>query len=89
MFKFKYLKIRLTNQNCMNHDNTSEVNVGNDRYHLVQYLLSSCLLCENMQGTVHKTIILTVICVNATLGPHIKERTWAENVGELGADDDI
>ena len=73
--KFKYLEIRLTNQNCMNRDNTSEVNAGNGRYHLVQYLLSSCLLCENMQVTVHKTIILTTVCVNVILGPHIKERT--------------
>jgi hypothetical protein len=53
----------------MNHNNTSEVNVGNDRYHLVQYLLSSCLISEYIQITVHKTIILAVVSVNVILGP--------------------
>ena len=60
---------KLTNQNCMYHNITRTVNVGKDCYHLVHYLLLSCLLCENMKITVYKTIILTVVCVNVILDP--------------------
>jgi hypothetical protein len=57
--KFKYLGT-LTDQNCMHEEIKSRLNSRNTSYHLVQSLLSSCLLSMNLKVKIHKTIILPV-----------------------------
>jgi hypothetical protein len=47
--KFKYLGAKLTHQNCMHEDIKSRLNSGNAYYHLVQSLLSSCMLSRNVK----------------------------------------
>jgi hypothetical protein len=59
--KFKYLRTTLTDQNCMREEFNSRLNLGIACYHLVQSLLSSCLLSRNLKVRIYKTIILTVV----------------------------
>jgi hypothetical protein len=59
--KFKYLVKTLTDQNCMHREINSRQNSGNSCYHLVQSLLSSCLLSRNLKVKIYKTIILPVV----------------------------
>jgi hypothetical protein len=59
--KFKYLGTTLTDQNCMQEEIKSRLNLGNACYHLVQSLLSSRLLSTNVNVNTHKTIILPVV----------------------------
>jgi hypothetical protein len=44
--KFKYLGTTLTNQNDIRDEINSRLNSGNDCYHSVQNLLSSCLISK-------------------------------------------
>jgi hypothetical protein len=46
--KFKYLGTTLTDQNCRQEEINSRLNLGNACYHLVQNLLSYCLLSRNV-----------------------------------------
>jgi hypothetical protein len=61
MAKFKYLGTTLTDQNGMQEEIRIRLNVGNACYHLVQSLLSSCLLCRNVKVKIYKTIILPFV----------------------------
>jgi hypothetical protein len=58
--KFRYLET-LTDQNCMHKEIISRLISGNACYHLVQSLLSSCLLSRNVKLEIYKTIILPVV----------------------------
>jgi hypothetical protein len=59
--KFKYLGTTLTDQNCMNEEMMSRINLDNDCYHSIQTLLSSHLLSRNVKIKNYKTIILPVV----------------------------
>jgi hypothetical protein len=59
--KFKYLGTKLTDQNCMQEEIKSRLNLGNACYHSVQSLLSSRLLSRNVKVKIYKTIILPVV----------------------------
>jgi sorting nexin-29 len=59
--KFKYLGTTLTDENCMQEEIKSRLNLGNACYHLVQNLLSFCLLSRNVKVKIYKTIILPVV----------------------------
>jgi sorting nexin-29 len=59
--KFRYLGTTLTDQNHMHKEIKSRLTSGNGCYHLVQSLLSSCLLSRNLKVKIYKTIILPVV----------------------------
>jgi hypothetical protein len=59
--KFKYLGTTLIDQNCMQEEIKSRLNLGNACYHSVQSLLSSRLLSRNVKVKIYKTIILPVV----------------------------
>jgi hypothetical protein len=59
--KFKYLGTTLTDQNCMQKEIKSRLNMGNACYCSVQSLLSFCLLCRNVKVKIYKAIILPVV----------------------------
>jgi hypothetical protein len=72
--KFKYLGTTLTDQNCMQEENNSRLNSWTACYHLVQSLLSSCLLSRNVKVKIYKTIILSVVLYGCETWSHIKGR---------------
>jgi hypothetical protein len=77
--KFKYLGTTLTAQNCMQKEIKSRLNSGNACYHLVQSLLSSCLLSRNIKVKIYKTIILPVVlyrCETWSLTLREEHRLW-------------
>jgi hypothetical protein len=59
--KFKYLGTTLTDQNGMEEEIKSRLNLGNACRHSVQSLLSFRLLCRNVKVKIYKTIILPVV----------------------------
>jgi retron-type reverse transcriptase len=59
--QFKYLRTTLTNQNSIQEDVKSRLNLGNACYHSVQNRLSSSLLSKMIKIKVYRTIILPVV----------------------------
>jgi hypothetical protein len=51
----------LTDQNCLQEEIKSRINLGNACYHSVQSLLSSNLLSRNVKVKIYQTIILPVV----------------------------
>jgi hypothetical protein len=59
--QFKYLGTAITNQNLIQEEMSGRLNSGNACYHSVQNLLSSHLLCKNLEIRIYKTIIFPVV----------------------------
>jgi hypothetical protein len=59
--KFKYLGTTLTDQNSIQEEIKSRLNLGNACYYSVQNLLSSRLLSRNLKINIYRTIILSVV----------------------------
>jgi hypothetical protein len=57
----KYLGTTLTDQNCMNEEIKSRLNLRNVCYHSIQSLLSYRLLSRNVKVKIYKTIILPFV----------------------------
>ena len=53
--EFKYLGTTVTNQNSIQEEIKSRLKSGNACYHLVQNLLSSSLLSENLKSKIYRT----------------------------------
>ena len=58
---FKYLGKTITDQNSIQEEIKSRLELGNACYHLVQDLLSSRLLSKNLKIKIYRTIILPVV----------------------------
>jgi hypothetical protein len=61
VLQFKYLGTTVINQNLIEEGIKRRLNSGNACYHLVQNLLSFCLLSRNLKMRIHNTIILPVV----------------------------
>jgi hypothetical protein len=61
VLQFRYLGMTVTNQNLIQEEIKMKLNSGNACYHLLQYLLSSCLLSKNVKIRIYKSIILPVV----------------------------
>jgi hypothetical protein len=59
--EFKYLGTTLTDQNSVQKEIMSRLNLGNACYHSVQNVLSSRLLSTNLKMKIYRTIILPVV----------------------------
>ena len=59
--EFKYLGTTLTNQNSIQEEIKSRLQLGNACYYSVQNLLSSSLLSKNLKIKIYSTIILPVV----------------------------
>jgi ribosomal protein S2 len=59
--KFRYLGMMLTNQNCIQEEIKSRLNLENACYHTVQNLSSSHLLFKNIKIKIYRSTILPVI----------------------------
>jgi hypothetical protein len=59
--EFKYLGTTLTDQNSIQEEIQSSLNLGNACYHSVQNLLSSRLLSKYLKIKIYRTIILPVV----------------------------
>jgi len=59
--EFKYLGTTLTDQNSVQEEIKSRLNLGNACYHSVQNLLSSRLLSKDLKIKIYRTIILPVV----------------------------
>ena len=59
--EFEYLGTTLTNRKSIQEEIKSRLKSGNACYHSVQYLLSSSLLCKNLNIKIYRTIILPVV----------------------------
>jgi hypothetical protein len=57
----KQLGMTIKNENLIQAEITRRLNSGIACYHLVQNLLSSRLLCKNVQIIIYKTVILPVV----------------------------
>jgi hypothetical protein len=55
--KFQFLRMTVTNQNCIQKEIKSRLNSGNTCYHSLQSLLSSRLLSKNSKIKIYRTII--------------------------------
>jgi hypothetical protein len=72
--EFKYLGTTLTDQNCIQEEMKSRLNLGNACYHSVQNLLSSRILSKNVWIKIYRTIILPVVLYGC--------ETWSLTLGE-------
>jgi len=59
--QFKCSGTTVTNQNSIQEEIKSRLKSGNACYHLVQNLLSFCLLSKNIKIKIYRTIILHVL----------------------------
>jgi hypothetical protein len=59
--QFRYFRTAVTIQNLIQEEIKRRLNSGNTCYHLVQNLLSSCLLSKSGKIRIYKTIILPVV----------------------------
>ena len=59
--ELKYLGTNLTNQNSVQKEIKSRLNLGNACYYSVQNVLSSSLLSKNIKLKIYRTIILPVV----------------------------
>jgi len=59
--EFKYLGMKLTDQNSIQEEIKSTSKLGNACYHSVQNLLSSRLLSKNLKIMIYRNIILPVV----------------------------
>jgi hypothetical protein len=60
--EFKYLGVTsLTSQNSIQEEIKSRLKSGNASYHLVQNLLSSSFLPQNLEITIYRTVILPAV----------------------------
>jgi hypothetical protein len=59
--QFKYLGMRVTNQNLIQEEIKRRLNSGNACYHSVQNLFPSRLLSKNVKVRIYNTIILAVV----------------------------
>ena len=58
---FGYLGATFTNQNSIQEEIKSRLNLQNACYHPVQKLLSSSLLSKNLKLKIHRTVILPLV----------------------------
>jgi hypothetical protein len=72
MEQFRYLGMTITNQNLIQEEVKSRLNLGNACNHSVQNLFSSHLLSKNIK--LYKTIILPVVLYGC--------ETWSQTLSE-------
>jgi hypothetical protein len=65
---FKYLGTALMDQNSIQEEIHTRLTAGNACYCLVQNILSSSLLTNNIRIKTHRTVILPVVCMGIKLG---------------------
>jgi UDP-galactopyranose mutase len=85
--EFKYLETTLINQNTIQEEIKSRLNLRNACYYSLQNILSSRLLSRYLKIKIYRTIILTVIWIGVKLGRW--HWTQAEGVQELGTEETI
>jgi hypothetical protein len=61
VIQFKHLKMMIRNENLIQEEIKRRLNLGNACCHLMQNLLSSCLLFKNIKIAIYITIILPVV----------------------------
>jgi hypothetical protein len=70
--KFRYFGMTVTNLNLIHEEIKSRLHLDNAFYHLVQKLLSYCLLSKNVKIRIYKTIFflngMCRYCVNRRFG---------------------
>jgi hypothetical protein len=66
--ELKYLRMMVTNQNCICKEIESTLNSGNACYHSVQNILSSHVLSKNLKIKICKIEILPAFCGTVKLG---------------------
>ena len=77
MEEFKYLRTTLTNQNSVQGEIKSRLKSGNACYHLMQNLLSSSLLSNNIKIKMYRTIILPFVLYGyETWSLTLREECW-------------
>jgi hypothetical protein len=59
--QYKYLTMTVTNQNLIQKEMKRRLNSGNNCYHSVQNLQSSCLLLKNLKIRIYRTIVLPAV----------------------------
>jgi hypothetical protein len=59
--ELKYLRTTLSDQNYVNEEIKSRINLGNDCYHSAQSLLSSRLLSRNVKFKIYKNGIMPLV----------------------------
>jgi hypothetical protein len=72
--QFRYLRMRVTNQNLIQEEIKRRLSSGSACYHSVQKVLSSCLLSKNIQFKIYRTVILPVVLYGC--------ETWSLTVRE-------
>jgi hypothetical protein len=66
--QFRYLGTTIKNQNLIQEEIKSKLNLGNASYHSIQNLLSSRLLSKNIKIIMFKTIIGLWFCMDMKFG---------------------